>query len=142
MLHQFITANREEIIARTRAKVAARAAPRATEEETKRGVPLFLDQLSETLRLSRAGSDAIGQSAAEHGGALLRAGLTVSQVVHGYGDVCQAITELAHDTRSPITVDEFHTLNRCLDDAIAAAVTEYARQRDRSIADEETERLG
>jgi signal transduction histidine kinase len=142
MLHEFITANRDEIIARTRAKVAARPSPRATEEELKSGVPLFLDQLGETLRQSLVTMPAIGQSAAEHGGDLLRAGFTVSQVVHGYGDVCQAITELAHETSTPITADEFRTFNRCLDDAIAEAVTEYARQHDRTIAQEESERLG
>jgi hypothetical protein len=51
----------------------------------------------------------------------------VSQVVHDYGDICQAITELALDQKAPITVKEFHTLNRCLDAAIAEAVTEHAR---------------
>ena len=51
----------------------------------------------------------------------------MSQVVHDYGDVCQAITELALERKAPITVKEFHTLNRCLDTAIAEAVTEHAR---------------
>ncbi len=43
---------------------------------------------------------------------------------------------------APITVDEFHTLNLCLDDAIAYAVTEYGRQREQSIVDVGTERMG
>jgi signal transduction histidine kinase len=142
MLHEFLTVHREELITRTRAKVAGRSAPRATEEEMKNGVPLFLDQLGENLRLSRVTSEAIGHSAAEHGGDLLRMGFSVSQVVHGYGDVCQAVTELAHETSTPISTDDFHTFNRCLDDAIAGAVTEYTRRRDLSLAGEETERLG
>jgi hypothetical protein len=33
-----------------------------------------------------------------------RQGFTVSQVVHDYGDVCQAITELAVELNAPITV--------------------------------------
>ena len=41
---------------------------------------------------------AIGATAAIHGGHLLEQGFTVSQVVHGYGDVCQALTELAQET--------------------------------------------
>lgn len=142
MLHEFITENREEIIARTRAKVAARAAPRATEEELRNGVPLFLSQLAETLRLLKLTDEAIGVAAAEHGSALHGMGFTVSHVVHGYGDVCQAVTELADEMDAPITTDEFHTLNRCLDDAIAGAVTEYTRQRALSSADRETARLG
>jgi hypothetical protein len=54
-------------------------------------------------------------------------GFTVSQVVHDYGDICQAITEWAVEQNAPITTDEFHVLNRCLDTAIADAVTEHAR---------------
>ena len=133
MLHEFLAANREEIIARTRAKVAARSALRPTEDELTNGIPLFLDQLAETLRLSLGSSEAIGTSAVDHGSALLRMGFTVAQVVYDYGDVCQVVTALASETKAPITVDEFHTLNRCIDDAIAGAVTEYARQRERSI---------
>jgi signal transduction histidine kinase len=69
----------------------------------------------------------------------------VSQVVHGYGDVCQAITELAVELDAPISSDDFRMLNRCLDDAIAAAVTEFGSERDQSIegeAADETQRLG
>jgi hypothetical protein len=77
----------------------------------------------------------IGVAAARHGRELLRRGFTVDQVVHDYGDLCQAITEVAFEHDAPIHVDEFRTLNRCLDNAIAAAVTEFAYQRDLSIAD-------
>ena len=67
------------------------------------------------------------RSARWHGKKLLEGGYSVDQVVHDYGDVCQAITELALEQQAPITVKEFHTLNRCLDTAIAEAVTEHAR---------------
>ena len=66
----------------------------------------------------------------------------MAQVVHDYGDICQAVTELAAETNAPITVDEFRTLNRCLDDAIAQAVTEYASLRERTISEAGAERLG
>jgi signal transduction histidine kinase len=56
----------------------------------------------------------------------LKQGFTLEQVVRDYGDVCQAITNLAYELREPIEVDEFRTLNRCLDNAIAGAVTEFA----------------
>jgi len=69
-------------------------------------------------------------------------GFTVAQVVRGYGDVCQAVTELADEMAAPITVDEFHRFNRCLDDATAEAVTEYTRQREHSFTDGETQRSG
>jgi signal transduction histidine kinase len=147
MLHEFLTLHRDEILARTRAKVATRMAPRPTEAELEHGVPLFLDQLAETLRFeqattTRATSAEMARGALRHGGELRRAGFTVGQVVHGYGDICQAVTELAIELDLPISADEFKTLNRCLDEAIAQAVTEFGRQRDQSASDRGTERLG
>ncbi len=70
---------------------------------------------------------AMGRAAALHGTELLRLGYTIDQVVHEYGDICQAVTELASEQKAPVTVAEFHTLNRCLDNAIADAVTAFAR---------------
>jgi signal transduction histidine kinase len=110
--------------------------------EINRGVPVFLDQLVEALRLDLTSSPEIGRSAVQYGHDLLRQGMTVSQVVHAYGDVCQAITELALEVDAPIRTDDFRVLNRCLDDAIAGAVTEYGRGRNQSTVDGEAERAG
>jgi signal transduction histidine kinase len=142
MLHEFIAANRAAIIARTQTRVAERAAPRATADELATGIPLFLDQLIETLRLSSASTDAMAASAAKHGRDLLARGFTVAQVVHDYGGVCQSVTELADETEAAITAAEFNTFNRCLDNAIAQAVTEYTRQREQLITSEGAERWG
>jgi signal transduction histidine kinase len=146
VLHDFIAVNRDEIISRCRAKVAMRSVPPATAVETDHGVPVFLDQLKEALRRGQITSPEIGKSAIKHGHDLLLQGFTVSQVVHDYGDVCQAITDLAVELIEPIGTDDFRTLNRCLDDAIASAVTEYGRERTQSGIDGEsargTERLG
>ena len=128
-LDDFIGANREELIARCRAKVSQRSPPPVTRPEDDHGVPRLLDQLVEELRHGRSATDEITKSATKHGQVLLREGFTVGQVVHGYGDVCQSITELAVEVGAPITAEDFRTLNRCLDDAIAGAVTEHARDQ-------------
>ena len=101
---------------------------------------MFLDQLCEALRHGSRSTVAISDSALQHGHDLLRQGFTVSQVVHDYGDVCQSITEVALETNAPISIEEFRTLNRCLDDAIAGAVTEYGRERNQSTLDGEAAR--
>ncbi len=143
MLFQFINANRQELIARTRAKLAKRLAPSPTERELTSGVPLFLDQLVGMLRhVPSSATETMGRSAAVHGVGFLSLGYTVAQVVHDYGDVCQAITELAEESDAPITIDELQILNLCLDDAIAGAVAEYAHLREQSIVAEGAERLG
>ncbi len=151
MLHEFLTANRHELIRRCRSKVSKRDSPPVTPLELEYGVPLFLEQLVEGLRCEQAGSAPghvvvpgpwnktpaaveSSRTAALHGEELLLKGYTVDQVVHGYGDICQAITELARETDVRITVDEFHTFNRLLDNAIADAVSSYGRHLDDSDA--------
>jgi hypothetical protein len=121
MLDAFVAENRDEIIRRCRAKVELRSIPTPTPAELEYGVPRFLDQLVDALQNhSSSGSD-IGASAARHGRDLHLQGFTVSQVVHDYGDVCQSITDLALELKAPIRVENFRTLNRYLDDAIASA---------------------
>jgi signal transduction histidine kinase len=127
MLHEFVTAHREEIIRRCREKVALRSISPPTSSELEVGVPLFLDQLVDELQQHLSSNAAIGSGAARHGRDLHLQGFTVSQVVHDYGDVCQSITDLAVQLQAPISVEDFRTLNRCLDDAIASAVTAFGR---------------
>src|ERR1043165_148136 len=165
MLYAFLEANREQLISRCREKVAKRPSPRPSDRELRYGIPLFLEQLIEALRreyaqgpsataASLAASDLhttprdsdIGRGAAQHGNELLRTGFTVDQVVHDYGDLCQAVTEMAVEQGATVTADEFRLLNGCLDEAIADAITEFGRQRDQFVSDDTTrttnERLG
>ena len=148
MLNEFIELNREEIIKRCRAKVAKRSLPAPTEAEIDHGVPLFLDQLVTALHKDspKRRDSGISEGAVRHGRYLLSQGFTVSQVVHDYGDICQSLTDLAIEQNAPISTEEFRTLNRCLDDAIAGAVTEFGRGRNQSTLDgaeaRGTERLG
>lgn len=157
MMHEFLSAHREPLIALCQAKVAERAAPKATAHELVHGIPMFLDQLIKTLRIEQGvdpmqsrkvsgisgGGNAVtsemGEAAAQHGRELLEGGSTVEQVVHDYGDLCQAITDLACEVNAPIDIDEFRTLNRCLDNGIAVAVTEYNYQRDFVVAEKSAE---
>ena len=163
-MHSFLTAHRAELIARCRAKVASRTIPGTSKRELDHGITVFLDQLIKTLQVektahpmdSRRVSGAsgggkptlteMGETATAHGRELLEHGYTVEELVHDYGDVCQAITDLAFEKDARIEVDEFRTLNRCLDNAIAIAVTEFAYQRDLVAADRQAaalnERLG
>jgi signal transduction histidine kinase len=142
MLHEFLEANREKVLERTRSRVAGRTAPEATDEELTQGIPQFFDELVAILRGDEHVSGALRQDATLHGEAREQNGFTVAQVVRDYGDICQVVTELAIELAAPIATEEFRTLNACLDDAIAQAVTEYARSRERSISGKEIERLG
>ena len=158
-MHDFLTTYRTELIARCRAKVALRAMPGANQHELQHGITVFLDQLIKTLQVEETSEpmrsrrvsgpsgggrpvlSEMGESATAHGRELLEHGYTVEELVHDYGDLCQAITDLAFETDTKIEVDEFRTLNRCLDNAIASAVTEFAYQRDFTAADLQVEAL-
>jgi hypothetical protein len=152
-LQIFISTHREELIKRTRAKVAARASPPQTENDFEQGVPAFLSQLANALgdqeeddnpavsphgKPGQKENASIANSSRLHGLDLKRLGFTIDQVVHDYGDVCQAVTELTLEKRAVITTSEFRTLNRCLDNAIAGAVTSWNEESQRKEGDSRT----
>ena len=159
MMAGFLANNRDELISRCKAKVAKRPQRAATADQLSNGVPMFLAQLQrtleaeehhgeqESLRISGASGgetlavSEMGVSATAHGKELLRLGFSVAQVHHDYGDLCQAITDLAYERDAPFAVDEFRTLNRCLDNAIASAVSAFSSQRDASIALQQDEEV-
>ena len=154
MLHKFLSAHRDKLIERCQQQAALRSdvlSKTDTDSDTdteksSHGVPKFLDQLITTLQIEQTANPAaslrisgssigassqseIGKSATNHGQVLSDLGYTIEQVVHEYGDLCQAITDLALELGEPINVNEFRTFNRCLDNGIADAVTAFNRQR-------------
>jgi len=146
MLYEFLTTNRTELIERCEARAAARFLAVTPSADPAQGVPVFLDRLVTILCLEQNTSDRpksgeyptssageIGRDAALNGADLMRRGFTVDQVVHGYGDICQSVTEMAIEQAANISADEFRTLNRCLDDAIADAVTAFGSARQTSL---------
>jgi signal transduction histidine kinase len=156
MLFEFLNANRAKLAAQCQVMAATRSTADRTDEQLAYGVPLCLDQIIRTLETEQnpeppLGPDApapgrngvdlseIGLAARLHGEELLRHGYTVEQVVHAYGDLCQAITELALADSVPIRVDEFRTLNRCLDNAIAGSVTAFQEQREVWMAERQAD---
>ena len=154
MLHEFIETHRDALVERCRLKVGRRSppppAPKDQGKDIDNGISSFVGQLIDTLRLEQfslrsnnrvvAGpwrSEArdmptqIASTATSNGGDMFRQGFTLAQVVDDYGDLCQAVMELAIEKGVSISAREFLTLNRCLDVAMADAVTEFSRQRDR-----------
>jgi diguanylate cyclase len=144
MLHEFLNANRDLLIDRCRGMVAIRSHAKLPQAERSHGIPVFLDQVINTLQVEHRDGIAhhplalrepqgdldpqVGRMATLHGRDLLEQGFTIEQVIRDYGDVCQAVTYLAAEAGAAISATEFHTFNRCLDDAMAAAVTEYSQQ--------------
>ena len=135
MLNELIADHRQEILARTQAKLALRYDRRPSGRDQDHGAELFLEQMTALIRHHSTGSRETDTNTRPHGGELLRRGYSVSRVVHGYGDVCQVITEMAVEKNSAIAANDFRMLNRCLDDAIASAITQYSAERDSTTKD-------
>jgi signal transduction histidine kinase len=147
-----------ELVQRCREKVIRRS-PGASTHDQVFGIAPFLEQLIRTLAMEQ-GTDPMGSrsvsgpdggrnapsemsgTASEHGRELLRHGYSIDEVVHDYGDLCQAITDLAYERKEIIDADEFRTVNRCLDNAIATAVVGFTSQRDFQVADQQTQDVG
>ncbi len=153
MLHDFLMTNRALLIDRCRVMVASRSLPKRARRELAHGIPVFLDQVAKALAIEQhvpvvegkiessnpGGRDsAVGTIATLHGRDLFEQGFSVEQVIRDYGDVCQAVTGLATEVGAPISANEFRTFNRCLDDAIAGAVSEYSHLKDTETAATDT----
>src|ERR1700735_391050 len=145
MLHDFLMTNRTLLIDRCRGMVAGRSSTKLESAELSHGIPIFLEQVAKTLAVRHRrpvvegetpSSKAVGPEsglsaiATLHGKDLFEQGFSVEQVIRDYGDVCQAVTSLAVEVGAPILASEFRTFNRCLDDAIAGAVSEYSQLKD------------
>jgi hypothetical protein len=138
MLSDFLTSNHDELISRCKEKAARRYEPVGVPAAISHGVPVFLQQLGHVLREEIAvrisesaegpgipSNSGMSLAAESRGAEMLSHGYTVDQVVHEYGDVCQSVTELAVEKQESISTNDFRILNRCLDNAIAAAVTSF-----------------
>jgi len=99
------------------------------------GVPLFLSHLCDILgqeapHVTPRDELEMGKRVARHGDELRAQGFSIAQVVNDYSDTCRAVVDLTFALRRHLGLDGLNTLNRCLDKAIAHAVTEYARHWD------------
>lgn len=151
-LHEFLLAKRDDILALCAEKILSLAGSRSSSDEMERGLPTFYDELIEVLRGDTDESEEQGDnsiknthraSAERHGKESLRLGYSISQVVHGYGAICQAITQYVQENSSQaVFAREFNRLNFCLDVAIAEAVTEFDRGQRENIELGEVQRLG
>jgi signal transduction histidine kinase len=147
LLQEFLKKHRDQILVDCEIRIVARAALLPTSVQMKKGLPIFFNQLIDALntnllKVRNRDEILISQSAATHGDELWKLGYTLSHVVHTYGAMCQAITGIAVLTKEPLTAEEFHKLNSCLDIAIAGAVTKFEMTSQENFKRKEEVNLG
>jgi signal transduction histidine kinase len=144
VLYKFLEDYRDEILQTVETKTVQLAGPRLSSEELRKGIPVFFEHLVSFLKIPRDGSPSkeLTSDAAVHGKELLRLQYTLSHVVHAYGAMCQAVTELAQVRGFVISTQDFNHLNLCLDVAIASAVSEFQFQSIEATSAREVQHLG
>jgi signal transduction histidine kinase len=147
MLADFLVEHRQRIVDRTLARILERTRDRPDERsEAREGIDRVVGNMAAALREGRGAGgerrvlDPAPQSL--HAAQRYRMGYPLADLVHDYGDLCTAITQIAEDAGETIDVVEYRIVNLCVDDAIASAVTEYLEQRDNHIEDQNSEQLG
>jgi signal transduction histidine kinase len=97
-------------------------------------LPDFIDDLVYALRGEGSPPVAlVTEAAKEHGKQRFRSGFDIEAVVLEYGVVRECVFELISEPDYTPTVQEFRMLSKCLIDAIAAAISEYAGQREEEV---------
>jgi signal transduction histidine kinase len=130
-LSEFLVRHRELIERRTSEVFLARSAPTPTESEWRRGVPIFMEHLIEILDRGD-----VAETATDFGRRLFGLGFTVSELVHGYGSVCEVVTKLAREVGEDIGTSDLEVFNRVLYVAMAESVTAHERERTAALAHE------
>ncbi len=146
MLHDFLTTERDTILMAVKQKALDTQGSRVASVALEEGDSIFYDELIGLLKRNEpfelhAEKGLHTSQSEKQGKEYLRLGYTISEVVSGYGSLCQVITQLATQRGFEITSREFRQLNLSLDTAIAEAVTEYAKVRLKTCNFLETERL-
>lgn len=149
MLHHFLKNNHSLLLERCRTNAQKRrmndapmvdlacALPRLLTEITLRmralHNPVAVNPPPEVLDRGETANTQTGIAGTETGKALFALGFHIEDVVLGYGDLCQAITELAAERDAPFHVSEFRMLNLCIDTAVANAVRGFSSDRDTAM---------
>jgi len=147
MLHDFLTRERNSILMVAKQKANETQGTRLRSTAVEEGWGIFFDELVGLMTRDEpfefhAEMGLHKAEAEKQGKEYLRLGYTVSEVVHSYGVLCQAVTSLAGKLNVEITPREFQQLNLSLDTVIAEAVTEFEKDRRKNVDREEVERLG
>ncbi len=146
VLHEFIVANRDEILRRTAEGLAGRA-PKRSQVELLDHLPAFLDETVAALKAD-AGLEALsplpGRSftAIELADQRANLGLDIEVLTRGFGLLCDSVAGLADEQSVTIPPREFQILNRCIDAGIATAISAFL---ERQLGDQErlnAERVG
>jgi len=140
-LHEFVSSEREQLLALCARKLHDRA-PDRNSNELLGELPAFIDQVIGAIRDQSSHSPerpevAVGTGpAAELGRQRKEIGFDVAQTVLSLGVVSDSLGELGKRAGLSFDAGEYQVFNQCFDDAMATALTEYWKlDRDQPVSD-------
>jgi signal transduction histidine kinase len=145
-LHEFASANRDEILTRT-IDLLADHASNVPRDQLAGSLPDIIDDVITALRdgalaprdsLHPMASDASMQQ----GVFRFQAGFNLKMVVRCFGLICDSITALADSHGLVFAAHEFRVLNQCVDSGIADAVDAFTGQAQHTADSAERQRIG
>jgi signal transduction histidine kinase len=129
MLHELLTANRDEIVLRCERKLRRRH-PDREPAELLDTIPEFLDELIKAERRMAGWPEDTplpedSEQARLHGKQRFHRGYAISELPYDFGTISDAIGELAVEKNVQLDPQSYKLLNQCMDKAIAQSITEY-----------------
>jgi len=133
MLYRLMADNRDQLIARAKARIAQqRPASAVVDALREANLPAFLDAVISGLRRDEA-SPEIPRAMVE---------FDIDELVHQYGSLCYSVMEIAEQQGTSISLREHQALNQALDDCIARTVVEWEERRRNDGDGNAAQRLG
>ncbi len=133
MLHDFISAHRTEILDFCLQDLKNRY-PGRDDEELISEIPCFVDEVIDALRADHSSQEInatdLGITTARQQGFIRKSqGFDLSRLVHDYGLVCDAVSQMAVKYSETVLPREFQVLNRCVDEGIARSIESFEETR-------------
>lgn len=139
---ELVTDHPKLIEGRTRELFLAVSGPKGSLRDDD-DISALIGQLADSLRRGDGPmADQVAKAATSYGGLVFKRGLTVEELVRVYGSIREAVTTVGREINISFSSRDFEVLNRVLDTAISASVTEYQRQKANATADEALQHIG
>jgi signal transduction histidine kinase len=146
MLHDLLLNHRDEIIERVQQRLASELPP-PPEQAMVQELPTYVDEVIGALKRAAGEADPSAPphqsaAAAEHGRRRERQGVGITEVVHDFAVVCDAMTVIAAEQGVTICPREWQVMNEAIDAGISQAISEYWEQNRQRTNKETAEHLG
>jgi signal transduction histidine kinase len=143
-LHEFMSRNRDRLLATARQRLAARR-PDHPVDDLLEGVPDVFDEIVRALRVDAGLSDVPakpGAAGATVGRSRQERRTSISLIAYGIGALSDAIGEVGALAGMRFAAREYQVFNQAIDESLATAIEEFERRQRTAQQSEHSKRIG